>query len=117
MASVYYAEHRMLRRPCAVKIIRPTGQRRGLLARFEREVQSTAALHPPTPSGPTIRTGRRRTFYFAMEFPPGETLAKLVERSGPLEPKGVVHILSQLCGALHEAHGRVWCTAKSSQAT
>ncbi len=108
MASVYYAEHRMLRRPCAVKLIRADQPRDEVtLARFEREVQSTAALtHPNTIQVYDYGRADDGTFYFAMEFLPGETLAELVERSGPLEPKRVVHIVWQLCGALHEAHGR-----------
>src|SRR5262245_38912034 len=61
MGEVYLAEHTLLRRPCAVKLIRPpppfppphAGGGRGgwepQVARFEREVQATAALtHPNT---------------------------------------------------------------------
>jgi serine/threonine-protein kinase len=45
MGQVYLAEHRMLKRPCAVKLIRPAqaGDPR-VLARFEREVRMTARL-------------------------------------------------------------------------
>jgi serine/threonine-protein kinase len=108
MASVYFAEHRMLRRPCAVKLIRADQPHDEVtLARFEREVQSTAALtHPNTIQVYDYGRAEDGTFFFAMEFLPGETLDALVERSGPLEPTRVVHILRQLCGALHEAHGR-----------
>jgi tRNA A-37 threonylcarbamoyl transferase component Bud32 len=108
MASVYLAEHRMLRRPCAVKLIRADQRYDEVtLARFEREVQCTAALtHPNTIQVYDYGRAEDGTFYFAMEFLPGETLAELVERSGPLDPARVVHILGQLCGALHEAHAQ-----------
>ena len=45
MGEVYLAEHQMMKRPCAVKVIRPekAGDAR-TLARFEREVRSTAKL-------------------------------------------------------------------------
>src|SRR5262249_22944766 len=50
MGEVYRAEHVLLRRPCALKVIRP--ERAGdpkNLRRFEREVQTTATLtHPNT---------------------------------------------------------------------
>ena len=45
MGEVYLAEHQMMKRPCAVKLIRPekAGDPR-MLARFEREVRATAKL-------------------------------------------------------------------------
>src|SRR5262249_51870800 len=50
MGEVYLAEHRLLKRPCALKLIRPDRMGDpGAVARFEREVRATAALsHPNT---------------------------------------------------------------------
>ena len=50
MGEVYLAEHTLLRRPCAVKLIRPSGpDEERQVARFEREVRATATLtHPNT---------------------------------------------------------------------
>ena len=45
MGEVYLAEHLLMKRPCAIKLIRP--EKAGdpkVLARFEREVQATAKL-------------------------------------------------------------------------
>jgi tRNA A-37 threonylcarbamoyl transferase component Bud32 len=108
MGSVYLAEHRFLRRPCAVKLIRAEQANDEVaLARFEREVQSAAALtHPNTVQVYDYGRSEDGTFYFAMEFLPGISLDDLVTQHGPLEPARVVHILRQLCGALHEAHAR-----------
>ena len=108
MGSVYLAEHNFLRRPCAVKLIRPELARDAAAhARFEREVQAAAALtHPNTVQIYDYGQSEDGTFYYAMEYLPGESLEALVEREGALEPARAVRILEQLCGALGEAHAR-----------
>ena len=108
MGRVYLAEHRFLRRPCAVKLIRADqAGDEAALARFEREVQSAAGLtHPNTVQIYDYGQSEDGTFYFAMEYLPGVSLDDLVERHGPLEPARAVRVLAQLCGALHEAHAR-----------
>jgi serine/threonine-protein kinase len=106
MGEVYLAEHRLLRRPCAVKLIRP--ERCGdpvSLSRFEREVRATATLtHPNTVQIYDYGRAEDGTFYYAMEFLPGMTLEQLVGRFGPLPPARAIHLLRQVCGALCEAH-------------
>jgi serine/threonine-protein kinase len=106
MGEVYLAEHTLLRRPCAVKLVRPAGvggERQA--ARFEREVQATAALtHPNTVEIYDYGRAEDGTFYYAMEYLPGQTLDQVVSRHGPLPAARAVHLLRQLCGALREAH-------------
>jgi serine/threonine-protein kinase len=106
MGEVYLAEHVLLRRPCAVKLIRP--ERAGdpkNLARFEREVRATATLtHPNTVQVFDYGHTEDGTFYYVMEYLPGLSLEDLVEQDGPLPPGRVVHLLRQVCGALREAH-------------
>ena len=108
MGSVYLAEHQLLRRPCAVKLIRPElAAHEAARARFEREVQSAAALtHPNTVQIYDYGQSEDGTFYYAMEYLPGVSLDELVEKQGPLPPARAVRILTQLCGALGEAHAR-----------
>lgn len=106
MGEVFLAEHQMLKRPCAVKVICPikAGDPR-VLARFEREVQATARLsHWNTVEIFDYGRTDDGTFYYAMEYLPGLTLAQLVERHGPLPPERVLHLMRQTCGALREAH-------------
>ena len=106
MGEVYLGEHMLLRRPCAVKVIRP--DRLGdpqTLARFEREVQITATLtHPNTVQVYDYGRTEDGTFYYAMEYLPGRNLDELVAAAGPLPAGRAVHVLRQVCGALAEAH-------------
>lgn len=106
MGEVYRAEHQFLRRPCAVKLIRPDqAGDENTLARFEREVQATAALtHPNTVQIYDYGLADDGTFYYVMEYLTGESLDVIVARDGPFDPARVVRVLVQLCGALAEAH-------------
>ena len=111
MGEVWRAKHQMLSRPAAVKLIRghadggpapldPVARRR-----FEREAQVTASLKSPhTVELYDFGVTQSGTFYYVMELLDGVDLDKLVEESGPLEPKRVVRILSQVLDSLAEAH-------------
>jgi serine/threonine-protein kinase len=107
MGEVYLAEHRLLKRPCVVKLIRPDkAGNPNVLARFQREVRATAKLtHWNTVEIFDYGVTEEGTFYYVMEHLPGMSLAELVERFGPLPPARVIHLLRQACDALHEAHG------------
>ncbi|MCA9269331.1 MAG: protein kinase, partial [Planctomycetales bacterium] len=107
MGEVYLAEHRLLKRPCAIKLIRPdkAGDPQ-VLARFEREVKSSAKLsHWNNIDIYDYGHADDGTFYYVMEFLPGLNLQELVQRYGPLPPERVIHLLGQVCDALGEAHG------------
>lgn len=105
MGEVYLAEHELLRRRCAVKVIRSDkASNRKMLARFEREVKATAQLtHWNTVQVYDYGRTANGTFYYSMEYLQGLNLRQLVENHGPQPPGRVVFILRQLCGALHEA--------------
>src|SRR5260370_20752200 len=106
MGEVCPGEHLLLRRPCAVKLIRPdrTTDTNSFL-RFEGELQASASVTAAN----TVQVfdyGHTEdgTFYYAMEYLPGLNLEQLVKRHGPLPPERAVHLLRQTCGALQEAH-------------
>jgi serine/threonine-protein kinase len=108
MGEVYRAEHQLLKRPCAVKLIKPgKAANAESLARFEREVQATAKLtHWNTVEIYDYGHADDGTFYYVMELLPGMSLADLVECHGPLPPERAVYFLRQVCKALREAHAK-----------
>lgn len=106
MGDVYLAEHQLMKRPCAIKVIRQ--EKAGdpkVLARFEREVQATAKLSHWN-SIDIFDYGRAEdgTFYYVMEYLPGMNLSELVRRFGPMPASRVIHLIRQACDALQEAH-------------
>jgi serine/threonine protein kinase len=106
MGEVYLAEHVLLKRPCALKRIRPGQDTDPItLARFEREVRATAELsHPHTVEIYDYGRAGDGTFYYVMELLWGLTLDDLVHRFGPLPAARAVYLLRQVCDALEEAH-------------
>lgn len=106
MGEVFLAEHQLLKRPAAIKLIRQesAGDPRALL-RFEREVRAAATLsHPNTIEIYDYGRTEDGTFYYVMEYLRGLTLADLVARFGPVHEQRAVHLLLQAAGALAEAH-------------
>jgi serine/threonine-protein kinase len=106
MGEVYRAKHRLLKRPCAIKLIRPecAGDTE-MLRRFEREVQAATQLnHPNVLQVYDYGHTDDGTFFYAMEYLSGLNLDDLIERHGPLPAARAVHLLRQVCGALKEAH-------------
>lgn len=107
MGVVFRAQHRLLRRPTAVKLLPPERAGARAIARFEREVQLTAQLtHPNTVTIFDYGRTPAGVFYYAMELLDGETLQDIVEATGRMPPARALHVLLQVAGALSEAHGR-----------
>jgi serine/threonine-protein kinase len=112
MGEVWKAEHRMLARPAAIKLIRSEALGAGsdvdsntVLKRFEREAQATAAMR----SAHTIDiydfgVSDDGAFYYVMELLEGLDIESLIQRFGPVTPERAVHLLLQVCDSLAEAH-------------
>jgi serine/threonine-protein kinase len=110
MGEVWRAEHHLLARPAAIKLIRPTASERQaeeLRARFEREAQAIASLRSPhTIQLYDFGVTDEGSFYYVMELLDGFDLNTLVERFGPVPVDRALHLLSQVCHSLAEAHTR-----------
>jgi serine/threonine-protein kinase len=106
MGEVYLAEHQLLKRPCALKLIKSASSADPLaLARFEREVQSAARLaHPNTIEIFDYGRTDDGTFYYVMEYLQGMSLTELLNAHGPLPAGRVVYLMRQVCAGLAEAH-------------
>jgi serine/threonine-protein kinase len=110
MGEVWRAQHRMLARPAAIKLIQPEMLGGGdggdvALKRFEREAQATGNLSSPN----TIQlydfgVTEQGTFYYVMELLDGLNLDTMVERYGPVPAERAVYFLKQACDSLAEAH-------------
>jgi hypothetical protein len=104
MGVVYRAKHLLMRRPAAIKLLDMNRSDSTSLARFEREVRTTALLnHPNTVAIYDYGLTAKGSFYYAMEYIDGVSLDKLIE-DGPLSEGRTIHLLAQLCGSLGEAH-------------
>lgn len=112
MGEVWRAQHRMLARPAAIKLIRPEvlgardpGTREQLLRRFEREAQATALMcSPHTLALYDFGMADDGTFYYVSELLEGFDLDQLVRQFGPVPAERAVHFLRQICASLAEAH-------------
>jgi eukaryotic-like serine/threonine-protein kinase len=108
MGEVWRAEHRLLARPAAIKLI--TAQRLEedssvAEERFRREAQAAAALRSPhTIQLYDFGLTRDRRPYYVMELLDGCDLESLVKRYGAQPAARVAYILRQACHSLAEAH-------------
>jgi tRNA A-37 threonylcarbamoyl transferase component Bud32 len=107
MGKVYLARHALLKRPTALKMLKPHLASDEIVARFEREVQLASQLtHPNTIEIYDYGRTRDGRFYYVMEYLEGETLDKIVAAHGPMPVGRVLCVLRQVCAALREAHGQ-----------
>jgi eukaryotic-like serine/threonine-protein kinase len=114
MGEVWRAEHQLLARPAAIKLVRPemlgvadADDSRVLLRRFEREAQATAVLTSPhTIDLYDFGLTSDGSFYYVMELLLGRDLESLVRTFGALPPDRVTYLLQQVCHSLAEAHER-----------
>jgi serine/threonine-protein kinase len=106
MGEVWIAYHEQLARDVALKILRPEyGTDPIAVARFEREVMTTAGLrHPNTVRIYDHGTTEDGLWYYAMELLEGRDLSTIVREDGPMPAARAIHLVRQAARALAEAH-------------
>jgi len=111
MGEVWRAEHRLLARPAAIKLIRPEvgagtpARHSELIKRFEREAQATSLLRSPhTIEVYDFGVADDGAFYYVMELLDGLDLEVLITKFGPVPAERTIYLLKQVCHSLGEAH-------------
>lgn len=110
MGAVYLAEHEMMRRQCAIKVLpsKLISDSSSVLERFYLEAQAVAALDDPN----IVRAydvnkevqGKREIHYLVMEYVDGYDLQVTVQKKGPLGYVQVADFARQAASGLSHAH-------------
>ena len=109
MSAVYLAEHILMERRCAIKVLPANKvQDTSYLGRFHREARAVASMNHPnivraydvdkqTESGTDIH-------FLVMEFVEGRNIEQIVKEQGPLDYVAAVDYIRQAADGLGHAH-------------
>src|SRR4051794_40347597 len=107
MGAVYEAEHLVMGRRVALKVIHPRFMSSpAAVERFRREVQSAARLHHPNIVTAFDAEQAGGTHILVMEFVEGTTLSQLLKERGPLPVAEACGYARQAALGLQYAHER-----------
>jgi len=105
MGTVYLAEHRLMERPVALKVVRPDlVGRAALVDRFRREARAAAKLAHPNIVTAYDAEQAGETQMLVMEYVRGTDLARLVRDRGPLPAAEACDLARQAATGLQHAH-------------
>ena len=105
MSSVYLAEHILMQRRVAIKVLpRKRLEKAIYLERFIREAQAIAALDHPNIIRAYDFDHEGDLHYIIMEYFPGDNLQAMVERDKKVPFPRIVNALRQTADALSHAH-------------
>jgi serine/threonine protein kinase len=106
MGHVFKAEHKLLGRIEAIKVLPKSKSTPEAVAAFQREIRAQAQLDHPNLVRISYADFEGDTYFFVTEYVPGTDLRKLVRKNGPLPYPIAATIVSQAADGLHYAHRR-----------
>ncbi|MBV9123135.1 MAG: serine/threonine protein kinase, partial [Planctomycetes bacterium] len=107
MGSVFEAQHRLMERPVALKVVRKELTDRPAAAdRFRQEVRAAARLSHPNIVAAYDAEQAGNLHFLAMELVPGESLDRVVRKRGPLPVIEACRLVLQAARGLQHAHER-----------
>jgi serine/threonine-protein kinase len=107
MGTVYFAEHTVIGRRAAIKVLNPdVSANTDIVARFFTEAKAVNAIRHPNIVDITDFGHVGKIYFIVMEMLEGETLGARLESERPLSPKTTVRILSQVASAVGSVHER-----------
>ena len=107
MGNVYRAEHRLMNRPVAIKLINSELVKHPqAVERFRREAQAAAKLAHPNIVTAYDAEQAGPAHFLVMEFVAGTDLASVVQERGPLSVRQACECIRQAAMGLQHAHER-----------
>lgn len=108
MGSVYRARQTTLHRDVAIKILHPElADNRDAVRRFKREARVCTALdHPNVVRVFLFGQLKDGSLYIVMEYLKGRSLLDVIRRDGVLPVHRALHIATQVCDGVGEAHAQ-----------
>lgn len=107
MGVVYQARQTVMNRQVVIKVInRSLLEQPGAVERFRREVQAAAQLSHPNIVAAYDAEQAGELHILVMEFVPGQSLAEVLEKKGPLSVANACYYVRQTAVGLQHAHDR-----------
>jgi tetratricopeptide (TPR) repeat protein len=105
MGTVYLAEHRLMTRLVALKVLRPELMAAlNVMDRFLREVKAAASFNHPNIVTAFDAETVQGCHFLVMEYVPGTDLAAVVAQQGPLPVQLACEYVRQAAAGLQHAH-------------
>jgi len=105
MSAVYLAEHILMRRRVAIKVLPKSRVKdSSYLERFRLEARAVAKLDDPHIVRAFDIDNEGDTHYIVMEYVDGQDLHRLVSQDGPLDPDTAADYIAQAAIGLAHAH-------------